>query len=59
MNIQTTYFRPPIATREFDWKAIDADTYDGAEDSPTRHQIGFGSTKELAIEDLMGILEEQ
>lgn len=58
MKIQTPNIFPPISIREFDWQAIDSDTYDGAEDSVTRHQIGHGPTKELAIEDLMGILRE-
>jgi hypothetical protein len=34
------------------WAAIDEDTYDGAEDSSTRHQIGLGNTEEEAIADL-------
>lgn len=34
------------------WQAIDEDSYDGAPDSPTRHQVGFGSTPEAAIADL-------
>ena len=39
------------------WCAIDDDTYDGAEDSRTRSQIGMGKTEAAAIADLMEILE--
>lgn len=53
-SIRTTYDPPPIPTwRQFAWSAIDDDTYDGAEDSSTRHQIGWGATEEEAIADLM------
>lgn len=34
------------------YQAIDEDTYDGSPDSPTRHQVGLGSTPEQAIADL-------
>jgi hypothetical protein len=33
MNIVTNHIFPPIPDRSCDWSAIDADTYDGAEDS--------------------------
>ena len=39
------------------WYAIDDGTYDGAPDSPTRGQIGWGRTRLEAIEDLFDILE--
>lgn len=39
------------------WSAIDEDTYDGADDSPTRHQIGFGVDMEAAKRDLREQLE--
>ena len=49
-----------IVTREV-WpgmcQAIDEDTYDGAIDSPTRHQVGLGSTEERAIADLKEEIE--
>lgn len=57
MTIKTSKICPPIPTKEFDWQAIDDETYDGAEDSET-NQIGFGATKELAIQDLMDKLVE-
>lgn len=53
MNIRATYAPPPIPDRNFDWSAIDVDTYDGAEDSRTRHQIGYGRTEQAAIDDLI------
>lgn len=34
------------------WSAVDDDTYDGAEDSTTRAQIGWGATEQEAIDDL-------
>lgn len=40
------------------WIAIDVDSYDGAFDSPTRFQIGNGSTEEEAINDLKNLLSE-
>ena len=52
MNIKTTHVYPPIPIRDFDWSAIDADTYD--EGSP----IGTGKTEAEAIADLMQQIEE-
>lgn len=51
MKIKTEY-TPAINL----WTAIDEDSYDGAFDSPTRFQIGHGSTEKGAIDDLMEIL---
>jgi hypothetical protein len=36
--------------RHTEWHAIDADSYDGAEDS--RHPLGVGATEADAIDDL-------
>lgn len=58
MKIRTEFVYPPIPDRRFDWSAVDDDTYDGAEDSSTRGQIGYGATEADAIADLMEILEE-
>ncbi len=58
MRIRTTFVFPPIPDRSHDWSAIDEDTYDGAEDSRTRGQIGYGRTEQEAIADLKAILEE-
>ena len=60
MNIKTYYNPPPIPSKgEFDWTAIDNDSYDGAPDSNTRHLIGYGITEQQAIDDLKEKLETQ
>jgi hypothetical protein len=48
VNIRVSYAPPPIPDRNFDWVAIDDDTYDG-EGCP----IGYGRTKEAAVADLV------
>lgn len=53
MKIRTLFVFPPIPDRRFDWTAVDEDTYDGAEDSATRNQIGHGPTELDAISDLL------
>ncbi len=58
-KIVTNHELPPIPDRRFDWCAIFDDTYDGAEDSSTRGQIGYGRTEAEAIADLKRILEEE
>lgn len=40
------------------WTAIEEDSYDGAFDSPTRFQMGKGSTEEDAVNDLKNLLSE-
>lgn len=47
-KIITHFEYPPIPIRQFDWYAIDDDTYDG-EGCP----IGRGATEEDAINDLL------
>ena len=59
MKITTTHVCPPIPTRNHDWMAIDGDTYDGAPDSPTRHEVGYGATEAAAVADLKTILETE
>ena len=56
LRIRTHNEFPPIPIREFDWSAIDDDTYDGAEDSHC--PIGRGATEQEAIDDLVAMLEE-
>lgn len=51
IRIRTNYDYPPIPIRQFDWSAIDDDTYDGADDSHC--PIGHGTTEAEAIEDLL------
>jgi hypothetical protein len=59
LRIRTDFIFPPIPNRRFDWSAIDDDTYDGAEDSSNRFEIGHGETEEAAIQDLIRIREER
>ena len=58
MKIKTEFWAKPIPMRQFDWAAYDEDTYDGAEDSVTRSQIGYGRTEQEAINELMELLAE-
>lgn len=58
-GIQTEYWPPPIPIRDYDWSAIDRNTYDGAEDSANRHQIGWGATEQAAIIDLLDQLGDE
>lgn len=51
MKIQTEYI---YIVNE--WQAIDADSYDGAEDSNC--PVGYGKTEQEAIDDLMEQIEE-
>jgi hypothetical protein len=51
MKISTEYWAKPIPIREFDWVAVDSDTYDGAPDAHC--PIGYGTTEQAAIDDLM------
>lgn len=53
MNIKTSYDKPPIPTRDADWSAVDADSYEGG--AP----IGRGPTEIAAINDLVEQLVEQ
>lgn len=52
MNIQTEFVHPPVPSRQFDWRAIDTDTYDAETGNPA----GYGATEEMAIANLMGQL---
>lgn len=51
-KINTQFVFPPIPDRRWDWSAT-FDGYDGAEDSSTRHHIGYGRTEAEAIADLV------
>lgn len=53
MKIRTHYDPPPIPMRDFDWSAIDADTYDYTE------PIGYGRTEDEAIADLLSQIEDE
>jgi hypothetical protein len=51
-GIATEFWAKPIPPRQFDWAAT-YDNYDGAEDSSTRGEIGYGVTEEDAVNDLL------
>lgn len=53
MNILTRYYAKPIPNRNFDWQAIDDDTYDIGQ------PIGFGRTEAEAVEDLKQQIEDR
>lgn len=48
MKIRTHNECPPIPIRQFDWSAVDDETYDGP-----GCVIGWGRTEQEAIEDLL------
>jgi hypothetical protein len=54
MKIRTEHVFPPIPVRQFDWSAVDDDTYDG-HGSP----IGYGRTEQEAVADLLEQMEER
>lgn len=61
--LSTNAVFPPIPTRNFDWSAIDANTYDADWDGELERYItscpqGFGSTEYEAILDLLRQFEE-
>ena len=63
MKIKTVHVFPPIPLRMFDWQAYDEDTFDVCSDpecSCRRNAlVGWGSTEEEAIQDLMDKMEER
>ena len=65
MKITVSAVFPPIPTRNFDYCAIDSDTYDASyegEDENGHHwkssPVGHGATEAEAIEDLLDQLAE-
>lgn len=54
IKIRTENVYPPIPIRDYDWSAVDDNTYDG-EDCP----IGWGRTEQAAINDLIDQLSER
>lgn len=62
MKIRTSFVYPPIPDRNFDWSAIDDDTYDCDCDQDgffSRSPIGRGATEQEAIDDLLAQIEER
>lgn len=55
MKVRTDFIYPPIPIRDFDWCAVDDETYDG----DGSHPIGYGRTETAAIADLMNEIEER
>lgn len=47
-NVVTSYWAKPIPLRQFDWEAIDDNTFDG----PGSH-VGYGATAQEAVADLL------
>ena len=56
MNIKTDFIYPPIPIRQFDYQAVDEDTYDP--DPEAHSPVGWGRTEADAIADLKSQLEE-
>jgi len=53
-QIEAFYSMTPLPFRNFDWSAIDTNSYDGQSNDP----VGYGKTKEEAIRDLVEQLLE-
>jgi len=53
MKIKTGYWAKPIPPRNFDWCAVDDDTYDGPPST-----ICYGETEREAIQDLLDQLND-
>ena len=56
MKIETTFVYPPIPDRNFDWCAIDGDTFCCAE---CHSPVGYGATEQAAIADLLEKIAEK
>ena len=52
IKIRTEHVFPPIPVREWDWSAVDDNTYEPG------CPIGWGRTKQAAIDDLIDQLSE-
>lgn len=64
MTIKTSFDYPPIPVRNFDWSAIDSDTFDADYDYEsgqyvTKCPIGHGATEAEAIQDLLDQIEDK
>lgn len=53
ITLHTSFDYPPIPCRNFDWQAIDANTYDGGMPQ------GFGRTEYEAVSDLCEKIEDR
>lgn len=62
MKIATEFVYPPIPNRDFDWQAIDADTFDAEYIDGVAHTscpVGHGRTEAEAIADLLEKIEDR
>jgi hypothetical protein len=64
MKIVTNFDYPPIPFRQFDWSAVDSDTYDADYDYElgqhvSKCPVGRGATEIEAIRDLLDQMEER
>lgn len=48
LKVRTECVYPPIPIRDYDWSAVDDNTYDGP-----GNPIGWGRTEQAAIDDLI------
>jgi hypothetical protein len=58
MRIEVEEDTSGLAPPERRWHAIDTETWDGAEGSATKHQVGYGATRIAAIRDLLDKLDD-
>ena len=59
MKIVTEEDQTGYAPHDCRYSAIDADSYDGAEDSRNRSTIGYGATPAKAVAELLEILADE
>lgn len=58
MDIQAYPDLTGYAPKSCAWHALDADSYDGAEDTLPPSSVGYGATAAEAIRDLVEIMED-
>jgi hypothetical protein len=54
LKVRTENVYPPIPIRDYDWSAVDDNTYDGP-----GNPIGWGRTEQAAIDDLIEQFQER
>ena len=58
MNIRIQEDNTGYAPKDCRFTAYDDETFDGAEDSSTRNQVGHGATRIAAIRNLLDLLDD-
>jgi len=58
MKIVVTEDNTGLAPANYRFTAYDDETFDGAEDSSTRNQVGHGATRIAAIRNLLDLLDD-